>query len=51
VIDTWNMTVEPLPGEFVMAAKETKYFFHDPARPTVSLPGHPWMAVRVTRVS
>lgn len=51
VIDTWNMTIEALPGEFVMAAKETKYFFHDPARPTVALPGRPWMAVRVTRLA
>lgn len=51
LIDTWNMTVEPVPGEFVMAAKETKYFFHDPQRPTVALPGRPWMAVRVARLS
>jgi hypothetical protein len=45
------MTVEPVPGEFVMAAKGTKYFFHDPQRPTVALPGRPWMAVRMTRLS
>jgi len=50
VIDTWNMTIESLPGEFVMAAKQTKYFFHDPARPTVPLPGRQWIAVRVTRL-
>lgn len=50
LIDTWNMTIEPVAGEFVMAAKETKYFFHDPARPTLALPGRPWMAVRVMRV-
>lgn len=49
VIDTWNMTIEPIPGAFTMAAKG-RYFFHDPARPTVALPGRPWMAVRVTRV-
>ncbi|RZJ01507.1 MAG: DUF5060 domain-containing protein [Brevundimonas sp.] len=49
VIDTWNMTIEPVPGVFTMAQK-TRYFFHDPARPTVRLPGRPWMAVRVTRI-
>lgn len=49
VIDTWNMTVETLPGVFTMARKNA-YFFHDPERPTVSLPGRPWMAVRVRRV-
>jgi hypothetical protein len=51
LIDTWNMTVEPVPGEFVMAAKGTKYFFHDPQRPTVALPGRPWISVRVARLS
>ena len=49
VIDTWNMTIDTLPGVFAMARKD-RYFFHDPARPTVSLPGRPWMAVRVRRV-
>lgn len=49
VIDTWNMTIQTLPGVFTMARKNT-YFFHDPERPTVSLPGRPWMAVRVRRV-
>ena len=50
LIDTWNMTIEPVPGEFVMAAKDSKYFFHDPARANVTLPGRPWMAIRVTRL-
>ena len=49
VIDTWNMTLDTLPGVFIMARKN-RYFFHDPARPTVSLPGRQWMAVRVRRV-
>ena len=49
VIDTWNMTIDTLPGVFTMARKN-RYFFHDPARPTVSLPGRPWMAVRVRRI-
>jgi hypothetical protein len=51
VIDTWNMTVEAVTGEFVMQKRDdTKYFFRDPTRPTIDLPGRPWMAVRVTRV-
>lgn len=49
MIDTWNMTVETLPRVFTMARKNT-YFFHDPERPTVTLPGRQWMAVRVRRV-
>lgn len=51
VIDTWNMTVEAMPGVFTLAQKDTKYFFHDPARPTLTLPGRKWMAVRLTRVA
>lgn len=51
VIDTWNMTVEAVPGEFTMQKRDdTKYFFRDPARPTLTLPGRQWMAVRLTRV-
>jgi hypothetical protein len=48
VLDTWAMTVTPLEGEFVMA-KRDDYFFHDPKRPAVTLPGRPWMAVRLVR--
>lgn len=50
VIDTWNMTIERAPGAFVMSAKDTKYYFHDRERPTLELPGRPWMAIRVTRL-
>lgn len=49
VLDTWNMTVSPVEGAFVMAKKDA-YSLHDPARPTVALPGRPWMAVRVVRL-
>jgi hypothetical protein len=49
VLDTWNMTVTPVEGAFVMGKKDA-YFLHDPNRPTVALPGRPWMAVRVTRL-
>lgn len=50
VLDTWNMTVTPQAGEFVMARKDG-YFLHDPKRPVVPLPARPWMAVRVARIA
>jgi hypothetical protein len=49
VLDTWNMTVTPVDGAFVMAKKDA-YYLHAPDRPTVALPGRPWMAVRVTKL-
>lgn len=52
VIDTWNMTVTALPEAFVMQKRDdTKYYFRDPGRPAITLPGRPWMAVRVTRLT
>lgn len=49
VIDTWNMTITPVYGVFKMARKND-CDVHDPARPTVVLPGKPWIALRMTRV-
>lgn len=49
VIDTWNMTVTPVEGVFTMQ-RHSDYDFHDPARPTVELPGKQWIAVRLTKV-
>ncbi|HTM80594.1 DUF5060 domain-containing protein [Asticcacaulis sp.] len=49
LIDTWNMTVTPVEGVFTMQKKDG-YDFHDPARPSIALPGKLWMAVRITRV-
>src|SRR3546814_4265566 len=49
IIDTWNMTVTPVEGQFAMARLDD-YDVHDPARPTIALPGKPWIAVRVRRV-
>jgi hypothetical protein len=43
------MTATPVSGVFTMQKKDG-YSFHDPARPVVTLPGKPWMAVRVVRV-
>ena len=50
IIDTWNMTVTPVDGVFSMA-RRNDYDVHDPARPTVALPGRPWIAVRMVKVS
>jgi hypothetical protein len=50
IIDTWNMTVTPVDGAFRMATKN-EYDVYDPARPSVTLPGKPWIAVRLTRIS
>lgn len=49
VIDTWNMTITPIAGEFVTKKKDN-YHFVDASGRTVSLPGRPGMAVRVRRV-
>ncbi|NQE63048.1 DUF5060 domain-containing protein [Caulobacter sp. RHG1] len=50
VLDTWAMTVTSAPRPYVMAKRDA-YFFHDPQQPVVSLPGRPWMAVRLVRLN
>jgi len=49
VLDTWNMTVTPVEGEFV-TKKRDNYHFIDANNRKVKLPGKPGMAVRVRRV-
>jgi hypothetical protein len=50
VIDTWNMTITP--GDQVFkAVKYNGYFFRDEANGVVKLPGKPYMALRITRLS
>jgi hypothetical protein len=48
ILDTWNMTVTPVEGVFAMA-QTGAYDQSDPARPTISLPGKPWQAVRLRK--
>lgn len=49
IIDTWNMTITPIEGTFAMTSKD--YYNHaDPKRPTIALPGKPWIAVRLVRL-
>ena len=49
IIDTWNMTVTPVPGVFRMQ-QFNQYDVHDPARPEIALPGKPWIALRIVKV-
>lgn len=45
VIDTWNMTITPVEGEFVTKQKDG-YHFVDAKRRSVTLPGKPGIAIR-----
>ena len=49
VLDTWNMTVTPLPGVFTLKKKDN-YFYADKDGRNVPLPGKPYMAIRIQRV-
>jgi hypothetical protein len=50
LLDTWNMTVTPLPGTFTVKKLDAYTFADDQGR-AVSLPGQPWLALRIRRVS
>jgi hypothetical protein len=49
VLDTWNMTVTPLSGEFTLKKKDN-YTYADKDGRNVPLPGKPFMAIRIKRV-
>jgi hypothetical protein len=49
VLDSWDMTVTPVDGEFV-AKKKDNYHFVDEKGRAVALPGKPYMAVRIRRM-
>ena len=49
VLDTWNMTISPVEGDFTVV-KKNDYFFHDKNGRSITLPGRPYMAIRITRV-
>ncbi|MCJ7544756.1 MAG: DUF5060 domain-containing protein [Phycisphaerae bacterium] len=48
VLDTWNMTVQPVEGVFSLRAIG-EYRFADAAGRRIPLPGRPYVAVRITR--
>jgi hypothetical protein len=49
VLDTWEMTVTPVSGEFVVRA-DSGYRYRSEGERTVKLPGKPYMALRIRRV-
>ena len=49
VLDTWNMTVTPVPGIFTLTKKDD-YFMGDTDGRSIPLPGRPYMAIRIQRV-
>jgi len=49
VIDTWDMTITPVEGEFVTKKKDNYHFVDEKDR-AVALPGKPFMALRIRRI-
>jgi hypothetical protein len=49
IIDTWDMTIAPVAGEFVTKKKDS-YYFMDAQDRAVSLPGKPGIALRIINV-
>lgn len=50
IIDTWNMTITPVPGTFV-AKKRDAYVFEDAEKRTIPLPEKPYLALRIQKVA
>lgn len=48
ILDTWNMTVTPVDGIFTL--KKKNYTFADKDDRSITLPGKPYMAIRIKRV-
>ncbi len=49
ILDTWNMTITPVADEFV-AKRLDRYDYVDAQRRSVTLPGRPYLALRIRRV-
>ena len=49
VLDTWNMTVTPVPGEFTLKQKDDSSYVDANGR-SIPLPGKPYIAIRCKRV-
>ena len=47
VLDTWKMTITPVPEDFIVH-KVTSNSFEDQEGRSISLPGRPYMAIRIT---
>lgn len=50
VLDTWRMTVTPVPGTFTLK-KQGDYFYADARARSIPLPGRPYMAIRIRRAA
>jgi hypothetical protein len=50
VLDTWAMTVTPIPGTFVTKKKDD-YIFEDLTGKSITLPGKPYIALRIRQVN
>jgi hypothetical protein len=49
ILDTWNMTATPVDGKFT-ARKRDGYLFEDADHRVITLPGRPWIALRIKRI-
>jgi hypothetical protein len=49
VLDTWNRIVTPIEGVFSFKKKDD-YFLTDKEGRSITLPGRPYMAIRIKRV-
>lgn len=50
IIDTWNMTIFPVDGEFEITEKD-RYSYMCKNRPFVELTGKPYMAIRIIKIT
>jgi hypothetical protein len=51
VIDTWNMTITPVAGEFTLReVKDGEYTAYDTKGRSIDIPDKPWMALRIQHV-
>ena len=50
ILDTWNMTVTPVPGEFTLKKKDS-YTFADKDGRSILLPDKPYQAIRIRKIS
>lgn len=48
ILDTWNMTVTPVRGQFTLKKKDA-YFYIDKEARNIPLPGRPYIAIRIKR--
>lgn len=51
VLDTWNMTVTPVEGEFEIVTEEGAYRYRSKDNRSIKLEGKPFIAIRIQRVA